>query len=149
ILARRGGESRVTAARRPGAATAAAEKAHVARDDLGDVALVAVLVVVAAIGDAAFDVHLAAFREVLTAGLGLFAPDDDVVPLGLLLALTLLIGPALSRRDRELGDRAPARRETHVRVASQIADDDGLVHHGAPSLSIGMSLARGGRATSR
>src|ERR1700690_2356951 len=113
VFTLRGGEARISGAT-GAAATSATEEAHVARDDLGDVLLVAVLVVVAAVGDAALDIDLAALGEILTAGLSLLAPDDDVVPLGLLLLLALLIGPALGGGDGELRDRPAARGEAHL-----------------------------------
>src|SRR5439155_10917180 len=83
-------------ARRVGSAPAA-EELHPLRDDLGDVAAVAVLVVVLAGADRALDVDLAALGGVLAARLGLLPPDGPVVPLGPLLALALLVVPDLAR----------------------------------------------------
>src|SRR6185369_6371840 len=55
--------------------------------------------------------------------------------------LPLLVGPALGGGDGKVRDGPAARSEAHFRVASQIADDDGFVHHGTPSLSFRLSLA--------
>src|SRR5262245_27350691 len=78
--------------------TAPAEELHPLPDDLGDVALVALFVVVLARADRALDEHLPALGEVLPAGLRLLPPDDDVVPLGALLALAVVVVPHLARR---------------------------------------------------
>src|SRR5262249_59480868 len=97
------------------------------RDDLGDVALLAFLVVVLAAADGALDEDLPAFREVLATALGLLPPHDDVVPLGAVLALALLIGPLLGGREREARDGTTARREAELRVLPEISDQHHLV----------------------
>src|SRR5207247_12186 len=85
------------AARRLGAGAAppAAQELHTLRDDLGDVAAVAFLVVVLAGAGRALDVDLPALGEGLAAGLRLLPPPPHVVPLGALLALALTNGPHL------------------------------------------------------
>jgi hypothetical protein len=88
------------------AAPAAAQELDALGDHLGDVALLAFLVVVLAAPDRALDEDLAALVQVLAAALGLLSPDDDVVPLGAFLLLPLLRGPRLGGRDRK---RATAR----------------------------------------
>src|SRR5439155_1291654 len=98
------------------AAPAAAQELHALRDDLGDVAAVAFLVVVLAGADCALDVDLPALGQVLAAGLRLLAPHHHVVPLGAFLALTLGVVPHLAGRERETRHRAAARRETHLRI---------------------------------
>src|SRR5207248_5765994 len=104
------------------AAAAPSEELHPLRDDLGDVPPVAVLVVVLAGADGALDVHLAPLGEVLAARLALLAPHDDVVPLGALLALPFLVVPHLAGRDREARHRASIRREAHLRILSEVPD---------------------------
>src|SRR5262249_57457948 len=121
-------------ARPPAAPPAAAEELDALRDDLGDVALVAVLVVVLPGAHGALDEHLPALGEVLPAGLGLLPPHDHVVPLGALLALALVVGPDVAGRHREPPDRLTARREAYLRVAPDIADDQDPVERHAVSL---------------
>src|SRR3954451_21828996 len=106
---------------------ATAEELHVVGDDLGDVALVAFLVVVRAGLDATLDVDLAALREILGADLRALAPHDDAVPLGALLALSVLVVPALARREPQLADALPARRVPHVGISAEITDQNDLV----------------------
>src|SRR6185503_4666561 len=107
--------------RRVGLATrtvtlAAAEELDVVRDDLGDVSLVAFLVVVVARLDPTLDVDLASLREVLRADLRALAPHDDSMPLGALLALPVLVVPALARCHAELAHALTARGVPHVGV---------------------------------
>jgi hypothetical protein len=85
-------------------------------DDLGDPPLLALLVLVAPGLDAALDVELAALGQVLGSVLRVLAPDDDAVPLDLLLPLAVLPLPALVRRDAQLADRLAAGRVPDVRV---------------------------------
>ena len=56
-------------------------------DELGGVALLAVLVLPLAGLDAALDVDLGALAQVFRGALGLLAPGDDAEPLGLFLPL--------------------------------------------------------------
>src|SRR5262249_32963794 len=107
------------------------EELHALRDHLGDVALVAVLVVVLARPDGAFEEHLAALRQILAAGLRLLPPHYDVVPLGAFLALALLVGPYPADRDRAARHRAAGRGEAHFGILPEVADDQHFVErHG-------------------
>ena len=117
----------LTAAPPPPPSPAATEELHVGGDDLGDVLLVAFLVVVRAGLDAALDEDLAALGEVLRADLGALAPHHDAVPLGALLALTVLVVPALAGRDAQLADALPARRVPHVGIGAEVSDEDDFV----------------------
>src|SRR5262249_22303861 len=78
---------------RAGSRAAAAEEHEVRRDDLGRVALVALLVVPAPRLQASLDVELLALRQVLLADLRRLAPHHHAMPLRPLLLLTVLVGP--------------------------------------------------------
>jgi hypothetical protein len=121
-------ESRVagSAAARTAAALTG-EEPDVLRDNLGDVALVAVLVVVAAGADLALDEDLATLAQKLAAGLALFPPDDDVVPLGALLARAVGVVPGGRSGEGEFADRLTAAGEAHLGVFAEVADENGLV----------------------
>jgi hypothetical protein len=106
-------------------AAAAPEELDALGDHLGDVALLAFLVVVLAAPDRALDEDLAALVQVLAAALGLLSPDDDVVPFRPFLALAFLRGPLLGGRDREARDGAAARREAELRILAEVTDQ----HH--------------------
>src|SRR5262249_44999986 len=86
------------------------------RDNLGNVALVPFFVVIAARANCAFDVHLTSFGKILTAVLGLLAPDNDIVPLGLLLSLSTLICPRVSSGKRKFRHCLSAGGEAHLGI---------------------------------
>src|SRR5262249_13216836 len=94
----------------------------------GDVALVAILVVVRAGLDPTLDVDLAALRQVFRAHLRALAPHDDAVPLGALLALPVFVVPALARRDAQLADSLPAGRVSHLGICAEVAYENDLVN---------------------
>src|SRR5262249_17031369 len=103
-------------------AASAAEKSHPLGDDLGYVTLLAVFIIVRARANAAFDVRLPPLGEILTAGLALFAPDDDVMPLGSFLPVALGVVPDLAGRDRKARHGAAVRGVAHLGVFAEIAD---------------------------
>src|SRR5262249_54570926 len=105
-------------------ATAAAEELHVLRDHLGDVALVAFLIVVRAVLDTSLDVDLQALRQILRADLRALPPNHDAMPFSALLPLAVLVVPALARRDAQLANALPARRVSHVGIGAQVAHQD-------------------------
>src|SRR6185295_3703178 len=109
------------------ALAATAEHLDVLRHDLGGVALLPLLVLPLTRADAAFDIHLTAFREVLADDLGLLAPHHHPMPLGGFLLLAVLVGPLLGGGNAEVRDRLLALREAQLRVRTQIADQDHLV----------------------
>ncbi len=77
---------------------------HGLRHDLRSVTLAAaVLGVVLARRDAALDVDLPPFLEVLGADLRELAPCDDAMPFGALLARTAAVGEVLGGSNREVG----------------------------------------------
>jgi len=117
------------AALRPAAlAAAAAQEHHALRVDLGHVALLSgLLVVPRARLDLALDVDLPALGEELADVLALLAPHDDVVPLGLVLAVAGGVRVGLSRGQRETAPRGPALRVAHLRILAEVAQEDHLV----------------------
>src|SRR5262249_19595915 len=109
-------------------AVATAEQLDAGGHDFGAVALLALLVLPLARADAAFHVDLPALLAVLADDLGGLAPHDHAVPLGLFLLLTVAVGPALGRREAQVGDGLAALRESHLRIGAEIANQDHLVH---------------------
>ena len=93
------------------------------------VALLAILVGPFAGTDAALDINLRAFFQILTTDLGQLAEEGNAVPLGQFLLLAgRLVLPVFTGRDRDVAHRFAARRVTNFRVLAQIADDDCLVN---------------------
>src|SRR5262249_820969 len=123
---RRGARARARAA--AAATTAATEHLHVVTDDLGRIALVALLVLPLARAQAALDVHLRALAQVLGRNLRQAPEECDPVPLGALLLLPALLGaPALARGDAQVRDRGARGHGARLRVRAQIADENDLV----------------------
>src|SRR5205823_3251139 len=95
-------------------AGAAAEELHPLRDYLSAIALAApVLGLVLASLQAALDIALPAFLEILPAELGLFAIDDYVMPVRPLLPGTLSVGVGIARGEREISHRLARGNVTH------------------------------------
>ncbi len=111
-----------------GTGSAPAEELHDVGDDLGGVALDALLVLVAAGLDASLDVDLATLGKEAVAVLGLLAPHDDAVPLGLFDAVVGgLVGVRAGGGDAELADGAAAGGVANLGVAPEVTDDDALL----------------------
>src|SRR4029077_19161499 len=96
--------------------------------DLGGRPLDAFLVGPLPVLDASLDVDLLPLDEVLLQALGALAPEADAVPLGALLLLPALVVPHFGRRETEGGDRRAARGVAKLRVTSEVADENDLVH---------------------
>src|SRR4029077_1827779 len=97
-----GGASGSAAGARP---AAAAEHLHLVADDLGGVALVALLVLPLARAQTAFDVNLRALAQVLGGDLRQAPEKRHAMPLGALLLLPAgLVAPALAGGDAQVGD---------------------------------------------
>src|SRR5574338_317226 len=77
---------------------------------------------------AALDVKLLALHQVLLERFGRLAPEDDPMPLGLLLPLAALVVPDLGRREVERRHRRPARRVAQLGVATEVAAQNHFVH---------------------
>src|SRR5690606_18224754 len=126
------------AAARPIAATAAtadlaaavtpAEHLHLLGDDLGGPAILALLVLPLARLQPALDVDRAARAEVFVGDLAQAVEEDHPVPFGVLPALAGVPVLADARGgDRDVADRAAVGRIAHLRVATEVADQDHLV----------------------
>lgn len=106
---------------------AAAEHLHLIGDDFGDVAVLAVAILVLAGLDLAFDIDLLAFVQVFAADIGEAAPGDDVVPFGALLRLAVAVFELFAGGQREGGDGGAGGRVAQLGVFSEIADQDDFV----------------------
>ena len=110
---------------------ATAEKSDSLRHYFGDIPLVTALVIIASRANAAFDKNLPSFCQVLAARFTLLAPDDDIMPFGSLLLVTVAVIPHLGSRDRETSYRAAGRSEAKLRIFTQITDKNYFVNrHG-------------------
>src|SRR5256714_1287322 len=109
-------------------ALARAEHLHDVRDDLGGVLVLAVLVLPLARLQASFDVDLRALLEVLARDLRELAEEGDAVPFRLLLHLARLVLPLVGGRDGNVRDRAAVRHVARLRIASEVAHQNHLVH---------------------
>src|SRR6185436_11683488 len=82
-----------------------AEHLHPVANDLGRVALVAVLVLVLAGANPSLDVDLRPLLQVFASDLGQAPEEGDAVPLGCLLHLAArLVLPAVGGRNADVGD---------------------------------------------
>src|SRR5690606_9920551 len=118
-----------TGAHRPVPALAAtAEHLHLVGDDLGDVALLAVLAGELVVADRAFDVDLAALAQVLAGDLAELAEQLDAVPFGALLGVAVTVLAHAGGGQAERGHGHAALGVLHVGVIAQVAHQDDLVH---------------------
>src|SRR5690606_9084302 len=118
----------VTATATLAALASAAEHLHLVGDDVGAVALDAVLAGVLVGAQRAFDIDLAALLQVFAGDLRQAAEELDPVPLGAFLHLAgLLVLPRLGGGHADRGDGAPALGVFHVGVVAEVADEDDLV----------------------
>src|SRR5262245_30727850 len=108
-------------------AAASAEKPDILRDDLGNVAFVAGLIIVGSSANAALDKNLTPLGEVLSAALALLAPDDDVVPLGALLAAASGVLPDFRSGDGKTRHGAAIIGEPNFGIFAEIADEDDFI----------------------
>ena len=77
---------------------------------------------------APFEINLLALDQIRLQRVRRLAPQDNAVPLGLLLLLAFLGGPVLRRRDAEAGDLLATRRHPHFRVLTEVADENHFIH---------------------
>src|SRR5690606_7587438 len=110
------------------ALAAAAEHLHLVGDDLGDVALLAVLAGELVVADRALDVDLAALAQVLAGDLAELAEQLDAVPFGALLDIALAVLAHAGGGQAERGHGHAALGVFHVGVIAQVAHQDDLVH---------------------
>src|ERR1019366_3540096 len=100
-----------------------AQELHAHRDNFRDLALAAaVLGFVFAVGNSPLDINRASLLQILRASLALFAPYDDVVPVGAVLPGPALVRERLLGRNRKVGHRRARVGEASFGIASQIAD---------------------------
>jgi hypothetical protein len=78
--------------------------------------------------DAAFDENQRTFFQILLGDFGLLAPDNNLVPLGALLAFAVAIFVGLVGGDGEIGDGLAAGSEAGFGVAAETTDEDDFVN---------------------
>ena len=108
-------------------AFAAAQHLHFIGNDVGRVALHAVLVGVFAGFDAAFYVHRAAFAQVLACNFGQFAKKADAVPFGLFHHLTRAAFVFAAGGNGDVGNGLAAGQIAYFRVTAQVAYQNDFV----------------------
>src|SRR5699024_2241472 len=102
----------------------ATQHLHVARHDIGGIALDAVLAGVLVGAQRAFDIHLAALAQVLLSDFRQLAEHLDPVPFGALLLLAgLLVGPRFAGGHAQGAHGAAASGVAHVGVGAEVADE--------------------------
>src|SRR6266852_7402379 len=111
-----------------GALRASTEHAKIVGDNFKAGALLAFLVLPFAGLDAAFDKNQRTFFQILLGDFGLFAPDDDLVPLGALLALAVAIFVGFVGGDGKIGDGLAASGVARLGIAAQAADENDFIH---------------------
>src|SRR6185369_9503811 len=108
-------------------AAPAAEELNALGDNLGDVTFDAVFIIVGTRANTAFDVDLPALGEILPAGLGLFAPNHDVMPFGAFLALAVAVVPLLGSCQRKVGHGAAGAGKAHLGIFSYMTDENNFI----------------------
>ena len=78
--------------------------------------------------NAAFNIHLAAFFQILACNLSQTAVHGDVVPFGALLALTIAVFPLFTGSDAEIGHGFTVGQVTHFWVTPQTTDQNHFIH---------------------
>jgi hypothetical protein len=106
---------------------ASAKHAEIAGDDFEAGALLALLVLPLAGLDAALNENKRALFQILLSDFSLFAPDDNLVPLGALLAFAVAVFIGLVGGDGEIGDGLSAGGVASFGVAAKTADEDDFV----------------------
>jgi hypothetical protein len=110
------------------AVAAATEHAEIGGDNFETGALLAFLILPFAGLDAAFNEYLGAFFQILLGDFGLFAPNDDFVPLGALLAFAVAVFEGFVGGDGKIGDGLAAAGVAGFRVAAETADEDDFIY---------------------
>src|SRR5579872_611199 len=128
IVSASGSAARASAGIVRHAFAASAEQNHVVDNNFRHVLFLAGLFVVPRMGSqAAFDVNLAAFFQVLASDLRSACPCSNVVPLGAILPLAIFILEALVSGKRELGYRRSAGGVFKFRILAQISNKNDFV----------------------
>ena len=106
---------------------ATAEHFHFVGDNVVSGALDAVFALVFTTLDTAFQVHLAAFTQVLTGDFGEFAVHGDVVPFGTFYALTVAVVPRFTGGNAEVTDGLAVGHIADFWVTAEAADEDNFI----------------------
>src|SRR6266704_1263678 len=123
---------------------AASQHAEVIGDDFKTGALLAFLVLPFAGLDAALDEDQRTLLEILLSDFGLFAPHDDLVPLGALLALTVFVFVRFVGGERKICDRLAAAGVVCFGITAQSAEENDLGdRHGTPLESAKIACEEG------
>ena len=95
--------------------------------NLGDVAVLPLLILIFAGGELALDEHEAPLGEVLRTGFGLPVPKDDLVPFRLVDLLAPVVGVALIRSHVQAAYGLSGLGVAHLGIAPEPSDDHHLV----------------------
>jgi hypothetical protein len=109
------------------AVASSAEHTKIRGDDFKTGALLAFLVLPLAGLDAAFDENQRTLLQILLSDFGLFAPNDNFVPLGALLTLAIAILVRFVGGYGEIGNSLAAGGVTSFGIATKTADEEDFV----------------------
>ena len=129
------------------AVAASAEHPEIGGDDFKTSALLAFFVLPFAGLNAAFDEEQRTLFQILLGDFGLFAPNDNFVPLGALLAFAVAVFIGFVCGDGKIRDGLAAAGVTGFGVAAQAADENDFVngHFGGVLLTVGQDNTRGNK----
>src|SRR4029077_9572880 len=127
VVTAAGARGRATFSACRGAIGAAAEHAEIGSDNLKAGAFLASFVLPLARLDAAFNENKRTFFQILLGDFGLFAPNDDLVPLGALLALAIFVFVSFIRGDGKIRDGLAAAGVARFGIAAQAADENHFI----------------------
>ena len=102
---------------------------HFVGHDVVGSALNSVFAGVFAALDAAFDIYLAAFFQILAGNFCQATEHTDIMPFGALLALPVAVFPVFAGGNRKIGHRVAAGQVAHFGVAPQVADKYHFIQH--------------------
>src|SRR2546421_2029977 len=126
------------------------EHLQVIADDLGRVALVPLLVLPLARAQASLDVDLPALAQVLAGDFRQAPEERHAVPFGPLLLLTaLLVAPALTRGDAQIGHGRAGGHGAGLGIGSQVANENHFVDATRHGVFLGIELMDGAGRSQR
>ena len=111
-----------------GSVAASPEHAEVVSHNFEAGALLAFFVLPLARLNASFDKNQRTLFEILLGDFSLLAPDDNLVPLGALLALAIAIFVGFVCRDGKIGYSLAAARVAGLGIAAEAADENNFIH---------------------
>src|SRR5690606_17225031 len=115
--------------------SASAEHLHLVGDDVGVVALLAVVADVLAVADPALDVHLRTLAQVLGRDLSQLADERHSVPLGLFLGVAVAVLAHGGGGQADLGDGHAALGVPTLRIIPKISHQNRLIDASSQLLS--------------